>query len=717
MVTKTAIMEGRTSGKAATTMVFRLKGLDCADCAAKLEKKLSAQPWVQEAVVNFGAAKCTVRHTGTAADVIRIVAESGYGAEPVGGEQTAREQPFLEKHVKTILTAISVVFLGSGLMLSFFATQEKTVNIFYLLAILTGGYFVARNAFYSLKTFSLDMNVLMTIAVLGAAAIGEWLEGGLVVALFSIGNTLQAFALEKTRNSIRALMDLSPKEALVRRDGREMCLPLNEIEIGDVIIVKPGERIAMDGRVTAGSSGVNQAPITGESMPVDKKPGDGVFAGTINEQGFLEIEVTKLVEDTTLAKIIQLVEEAQGQKAPSQQFVDVFAAYYTPVVIIGAILLAVIPPLFFGQPFVPWFKKSLILLLISCPCALVISTPVSIVAAIGSAARKGVLIKGGAYLEAAGALKAIAFDKTGTLTTGRPEVTDVVPAGGRTPAEIMAIAAGIEIRSQHPLAEAILRYVRDKGTKIREGQGFESITGKGAKLAIDGELFYIGNPRLFEELAIDLETQRAVIAGLQNEGKTVMLVGSAGELYGLVAVADVIRETSVAAVQKLKKSGLEKVIMLTGDNLGTARAISEKVGINEFQAELLPADKLTAIKELLGRYGKVGMVGDGVNDAPALATATVGIAMGGAGTDTALETADIVLMADDLSKLPYAMKVSRKAVRVIKQNITFAIAVELIFLVLAAFGLINLWMAALFSDVGLALLVILNGMRLFRVQE
>ncbi|MFZ3170748.1 MAG: heavy metal translocating P-type ATPase [Carboxydocellales bacterium] len=709
-------VEAENTGQKTKDSVFRLSGLDCADCAAKLEKKLIAQPLVEEAKVNFATAKLTIRYSGTVEEVIRTVEEAGYGAELEGQETTKVEKSFWQKNRKTILTAISGILVGTGFILSSFGTPEAITIPIYLLAMLTGGFYTARSGFYSLKTLSLDMNFLMSVAAIGAAAIGEWLEGATVVFLFSLGNTLQAYTMEKTRNSIRALMGLSPKEALVRRNGKEMRLPLNEIEIGDIIIVKPGERIAMDGKVTAGTSGVNQAPITGESMPIKKKPGDEVFAGTITEQGSLDIEVTKLVEDTTLSKIIQLVEEAQAQKAPSQQFVDVFAKYYTPAVIFTAVAIAALPSLIFGAPFVPWFKKALILLVIACPCALVISTPVAIVAAIGSAAKKGVLIKGGAYLEAAGALNAIAFDKTGTLTTGRPEVTDIVPVGNRKPEEIIEIAAVIETRSQHPLADAILRYVRDKNIPIREGADFESITGKGAKINIDGKSFYIGNPRLFEELGVDFQNQAAEIARLQKEGKTVMLVGDAHDLYGLAAVADVVRETSIIAVQKLKEVGIKKVIMLTGDNRGTAQAISENVGVDEFRAELLPEDKLNVVKDLLSQYGKVGMVGDGVNDAPALASATVGIAMGGAGTDTALETADIVLMADDLSKLPYAIKLSRKALRVIKENITFALVVKGIFLVLTFMGMANLWMAV-FADTGAALLVIANGMRLFKVTE
>lgn len=696
--------------------VFRLTGLDCADCAAKLEKKFSAQPWVEEAKVNFGAAKLNIRHNGTVNNIIQLVEESGYGAELDEPDKPVVEMSFWKNNRKTLLTALSGIFVGSGFVLSFMGLPKTVVIPLYLMAMVTGGYYVARSGINSLKALSLDINFLMVVAAIGAVAIGEWSEGATVVFLFSLGNALQAYTMEKTRKSIRSLMDLTPKEALVRRDGKELKLPLVEIKVGDIIVVLPGERITMDGKVLSGTSRVNQAPITGESMPVQKQPGDEVFAGTINEQGSLDIEVTKLVADTTLSKIIQMVEEAQAQKAPSQQFVDIFSKYYTPIVIFTALAIAILPTLLFTQPFIPWFQKALILLVISCPCALVISTPVSIVSAIGSAAKRGVLIKGGAYLEAAGALKAIAFDKTGTLTTGRPEVTDVIPVGGVLAEKIIEIAAAIEKRSQHPVADAILRNAQKHNIQASEGDNFESITGKGAKAEIDGAAYYIGNPRLFEENGIPVGQLLPKVTELQKEGKTVMLIGDSKTIFGIIAVADVVREASVAAIKQLKEVGVRKIIMLTGDNEGTAKAISEKVGVDEYYAELLPEDKLTSVKGLITKYSSVGMVGDGINDAPALAAATIGIAMGGAGTDTALETADYALMGDDLSKLPYAIKLSRKALNVIKQNIGFSIVVKAVFLALTFAGMANLWMAV-FADTGAALIVIANGMRLLRVEE
>lgn len=694
---------------------FHLEGLDCADCAAKLEKSISKLSGVKKVKVNFGASKLTVSHTTGLEEIIRAVEQAGYEAE-LDGLTIDKEQKLFWQDRKLMLTAASGLFLLTGFAVSqLMVVQEKAIMVLFLMAMLSGGLITAKNAFYSIKSFSLDMNVLMTLAVVGATAIGEWAEGATVVFLFALGNTLQAYSMDKTRHSIRALMELSPRQALVRRGNLEVILPVDEIAIGNTVIVKPGERIAMDGRVTKGISMVNQASITGESIPVEKSPGTEVFAGTINESGALEFEVTKLVHDTTLAKIVNLVEEAQAQRAPSQQFVEVFARYYTPLVIAAAVAITVVPSLAMGLPFKPWLERALILLVIACPCALVISTPVAIVSAIGSAARRGVLIKGGAYLEKAGALQVVAFDKTGTLTEGRPTVTDVIPMSGYAEKEVLVIAAALEYRSQHPLARAILFQVGQKEITLPESVAFQSITGKGASAMIDGEPYYIGNIRLFKDLRVDTNSVRKTLSKLQAEGKTAMLVGSGDTIMGIIAVADRVRINSAETVQGLRAAGIKKVIMLTGDNADTARAIASKLELDQFKAELLPEDKLKAIKELQQRYGDVGMVGDGVNDAPALATANIGIAMGGAGTDTALETADIVLMADDLSKLPYAIDLSRRALKIIKQNIVFALLVKAVFITGTFWGITNLWMAV-FADTGAALLVIANGMRLMRVK-
>lgn len=562
------------------------------------------------------------------------------------------------------------------------------------------------------------MNTLMTVAILGAAIIGKWGEGAMVVILFAISEALERYSMDKARQSIESLTDIAPKEALIRRGNEEMIVHVEDIRVGDIMIVKPGQKLAMDGVVVKGTSTLNQAAITGESVPVAKTIDDEVFAGTLNEEGLLEIKVTKRVEDTTLSKIIHLVEEAQAEKAPSQAFVDKFAKYYTPAIIVLALLIVIVPPLLFDGDWSKWIYQGLAVLVVGCPCALVVSTPVSIVTAIGNAAKNGVLIKGGIHLEEAGALKVIAFDKTGTLTKGVPAVTDVVTYNGNENG-LLTITAAIEKGSQHPLASAIMRKAEENGLNFNgvTVEDFQSITGKGVKARVDNEMYYVGSPNLFEELHQTIETSiKDKITRMQTEGKTVMVLGTNKEILSLIAVADEIRASSKEVIQKLHQMGIEKTIMLTGDNLRTAEAIGKKVGVSDIKADLLPEDKLTFIKELLAKYQSVAMVGDGVNDAPALAASTVGVAMGGAGTDTALETADIALMSDDLSKLPYTIKLSRKALATIKQNITFSLAIKAVALLLVIPGWLTLWIA-IFADMGATLIVTLNSLRLLKVKE
>jgi len=695
--------------------VFRLEDLDCADCAAKLEARLAGLPGVNSVSINFGAAKMNVLHTTGADQIISAVRDAGYGARLAGREARLVNTP-LWKNGKTITTVLSGLFLLAGFVVWLTGRDENIFNVLFMLAIVTGGFYVVKNAYNSAKVRSLDMNVLMSTAIVGAIAIGEFTEGATAMFLFALGNTLQAYSMERSRNSIRELMELSPPKALVKRGPAEMTLPVEEIRAGDLIIVKPGERIAMDGKVLHGTSRVNQSPITGESMPVFKSPGTEVFAGTLNEDGALEIEVTRLVQDTTLARIVEMVEEAQAQRAPSQQFVDTFAHYYTPAVIAAAVAVAALPPLFWGLPFIEWFERALILLVIACPCALVISTPVAIVSAIGSAARRGVLIKGGLYLEQAGVVNVIAFDKTGTLTEGRPEVTDIVAAAGYTDHEVLQIAAAVESRSQHPLGRAVVRHAEAMGHHLIPGTNLQASPGEGARAEIEGQIYLIGNAGFFINQGLAIAETEDTVSRLQQEGKTTMLVGSSERVIGVIAVADRVRPGSGDVLQGLKNAGIENTIMLTGDNLNTARAIAGRVGIDDFKAGLLPGDKMNIIRELQAKYGKVAMVGDGINDAPALAAADIGIAMGKAGTDTALETADIALMSDDLSKLPYAIKLSRQAVRIIKQNIAFSLLIKLVFILGTFWGITNLWLAV-FADTGASLLVIANGMRLIAVKD
>jgi Zn2+/Cd2+-exporting ATPase len=587
-------------------------------------------------------------------------------------------------------------------------------------SILIGGYRLFITGFKNLFRLEFDMRTLMTIAVIGAAIIGEWGEGATVVILFAISEVLESYSMDKARQSIRSLMDIAPKEALIRRGDKEFTVEVDDIRIGDILIVKPGQKIAMDGTVVKGLSTVNQAAITGESVPVSKTINDEVFAGALNEEGLLEIKVTKHVDDTTIAKIIHLVEEAQAERAPSQAFVDRFAKYYTPVIILISLLVAVIPPLLLDADWSKWIYQGLAVLVVGCPCALVISTPVSIVTAIGNAARNGVLIKGGIHLEEMGAIKAIAFDKTGTLTEGIPVVTDYLPQGDSNVNELFSIIAALENGSQHPLASAIMKKAEQENLPYQDLviEDFSSITGKGIKGRVNDKMYYVGSPNFFNEILANgiPSNLKMTISDLQNKGKTVMVAGTETEIGALLAVADEVRGNSKSVIQKLHSLGINKTIMLTGDNQATANAIGHQIGVSDIQADLLPQDKLTFIKELRNKYDRVAMVGDGVNDAPALAASTVGIAMGGAGTDTALETADIALMADDLGKLPFTVKLSRKALFIIKQNITFSLGIKLLALLLVIPGWLTLWIA-IFADMGATLIVTLNGLRLLRVKD
>ncbi len=614
---------------------------------------------------------------------------------------------------------IRVILSGISLLAAYISEELGAATTLYLplytLAIISGGWGNARKAFFALPRLNFNMSVLMTVAVLGAAAIGEWAEGAVVAFLYSVSEMLEAWTMQRARRSIRELMDIAPKVARIRRASTDAEVPVEDIVVGDVMVIRPGEKIAMDGRISKGESAINEAAITGESVPTEKGPGAEVFAGTLNINGALEVEVTRRVQDTTIAKIIHMVEEAQAERAPSQAFVDRFAAVYTPLVIALAAAIALLPPIALGYEWGAWVYRGLALLVVACPCALVVSTPVSIVSAISNAARNGVLVKGGVYLEAVGALRSIAFDKTGTLTRGEPVVTDLLPLQARSETELLQVAVNVETHSEHPLALAIVRMAEERGIRPDPADDFSAITGRGATGVSEGRSVYIGNLRLYEEQGVSIEPTRKQVHDLQQEGKTAMIVGSGDGFLGIIAVADEVRKSSKDAILELKRAGIERTVMLTGDNEQTARAIAAKLGVDDYRAELLPEDKVAAVKELNHQYGEVAMVGDGINDAPALATATVGIAMGGAGTDTALETADIALMADDLSKLPFAVRLSRSALRVIKQNIGFSLVIKLV-AVLAVFpGWLTLWLAII-ADMGATILVTLNGIRLLRLR-
>ncbi|SIS46084.1 heavy metal translocating P-type ATPase [Salimicrobium flavidum] len=689
---------------------YMIGGMDCSSCAMTVEKHMGNHPDVADVQVNFSTGKMRVSHGLSREEILKEVEKSGFEAYPETADAQREASP--DKRKGPSVTVISGLFLALGFTGSFTGVPEILVTLMYALSILAGGYKPAKSAFYAVKAKSLDMNVLMATAATGAALIGEWFEGAMVVFLFAVGNALQNRSMERTRDSIRSLMDLTPARALVKSGDGMVEKAVEEITVGETLVVRPGEKIPLDGEIISGTTSINEAPITGESMPVDKEPGNTVYAGTLNENGALEVRVTTLVEDTTIAKIIHLVEEAQEKKAPTEAFIDRFAAIYTPVVFILALLVMVFPPLLGFGGWGEWLYKGLALLVVACPCALVISTPVAIVSAIGNAARHGVLIKGGTYLEKAGTIGAIAFDKTGTLTEGQPKVAEVLSLR-HSKEELLSVAATIESQSTHPIAEAILAYTKERGLPLKNGSTFEAIAGKGAKGTVEGVETFAGKPQLFEELGVSLSEVDEDIVSLQKNGNTLIIIGTRSEIFGIIAVRDTIREVTVRAIERLKNSGMKEMVMLTGDNEGTAGKIATEAGVDRYFSELMPEDKVTAIQKLQQEGKKVAMVGDGINDAPALATADLGIAMGGAGTDTAMETADIVLMADNLEKLPETIVLSRKALTIIKQNIWFALLTKAAALVLIFPGILTLWMAVL-SDTGAALIVILNSMRLLK---
>ena len=699
-----------------TEKTYRIEGLSCTNCAGKFEKNVKQLPGVTSATVNFGASKISVEGQTT----IEELEEAGAFENLIirddqeNDEQVRSKESFIKRNIALIISlgfilvaVISQLSLGEDHLLT---------KALYILAIIIGGFDLFKEGFSDLIKLDFSMESLMTIAIIGAAFIGEWAEGSIVVILFAISEALERFSMDKARQSIRSLMDIAPKEALIRRNNVEQLVSVDKIDIDDIMIIKPGQKIAMDGLVINGHSSVNQAAITGESVPVEKQLDDEVFAGTLNEEGVLEVKVTKKVTDTTIAKIIHLVEEAQGERAPAQAFVDKFAKYYTPFIIIMALLIVVVPPLFFGGDWNKWLYQGLSILVVGCPCSLVISTPVSIVSAIGNAAKNGVLVKGGVYLEEIGHLRAIAFDKTGTLTKGKPVVTDFIATSSETDINYLSIISSLESLSQHPLASAILNEADKTNVDYKSIQieDFQSITGKGLTGIHQNIRYYIGSPKLFSASVIEETAVKVQYRQFQEQGKTAMYFGTE-QILGVIAVADEVRDSSAAVISELHKLSIEHTIMLTGDNTKTAESIGKQLGVTEIKGDLMPQEKLDSIKALRTTYNKVAMVGDGINDAPALAASTVGIAMGGAGTDTALETADVALMGDDLQKLPFIVRLSRQTLKVIKQNITFSLGIKLLALLLVIPGWLTLWIAIV-ADMGATLLVTLNGLRLMKVK-
>lgn len=712
-----AVLNARVQGERVT--VLAVSGMDCADEVKVLNETLGPLEGVRSVEANLMAAKITVTHNEkvTPDKLIAAIKPTGMEAQVAKPGQTFGSGSEAQRQ-RAIAVGVSGALTGLGLILQWTHAGPDALRIMLFVgAIVAGGWFILPKALAALRRFSFDMNLLMTVAVAGAAIIGEWSEGAAVTFLFGISELLEAFSVQRARRAIESLLELSPESALVQRGNAFVEVPVDQVQPEEIVAVKSGSRVPLDGTVTAGTSAVNQAPITGESMPVEKKPGDQVFAGTINGEGSLEVKVTKAAGDTMLARIIQLVGQAQAEKAPAERFVDVFARYYTPTVMVLALLVFLVPPLLMGGAWAVWAYRALVLLVIACPCALVISTPVSIVSGLTAMARRGVLIKGGAHLEAVGKLRALAVDKTGTITKGKPRVQRVITFNGKSETEVMAIAAAIDTHSEHPLAKAVVTYATDQHISFTRGENYQSRTGRGAEARIEGQEYFVGNHRFAHELGVCSPEVEAALAEIEKEGQSVVVVGrkpregQQGEVLGIVAIGDAIRPNAAAAISALHAAGLEKIVMLSGDNQRTADAIARQAGIDEAKGDLLPDDKILHIRDLAQRYKHVAMIGDGVNDAPAMAAASVGIAMGGAGTDTAIETADLALMQDDLGQVAEAILLGRRTVRIIQFNIAFALAIKAVFLVLALLGRTNLWLA-IAADTGATLLVVANALRL-----
>ncbi len=700
---------------------LRVGNLDCEHDAAALERGLSGTAGLAEVKVMPKSAKVLLNYNpaSTSAQALKEKLEALGFPPQKGMEMAAPPKPW--RNPKVLTSAASGLLLLAGWLLGLAGAPHVVSTGIYVSAILIGGYFFGKEAIEELIfEREIGIELLMSAAAIVATLMGQAGEGAMLVFLYSISEAAEGYTEEKTRSAIKALMDLTPKRALVRREGREVEIPVEELVVGDVFIVRPGQSVATDGDVLVGSSAVNQAPVTGESVPVEKNAGDKVFAGSINGEGALEIRATKTFAENTVSRIIQMVEEAQERKGKSQRFIERFGARYSPAVLLIGILLAVVPPLASHAAWATWITRATVFIVAAAPCALVISIPITLVAALGTGARQGVLIKGGVYLEELAKIKVVALDKTGTLTRGQPEVTDVLVCSGEqareafSPKQVLALAAGIERYSEHPLARAILRHAEAQVVAPSEVTEFRALTGAGASGRLQGKSVYVGKPDFFEkQLHVSLDRVRDGISQLQSEGKTVVLVGDDKATLGLIAIRDNIRPNARKAIEGLHALGVRNVVMLTGDNQRTAQAIAGELGIDQFYADLKPEDKIAKVRQLAERYGHTAMVGDGVNDAPALAEATVGVAMGAAGTDVALETADVALMADDLEKLVYALRLARRNQSVVNQNLALSTVVIGALVIGAIVGAFSLPVAVLGHEIS-EFIVIGSGLRMLR---
>ncbi|MBS1962317.1 MAG: cadmium-translocating P-type ATPase [Bdellovibrionales bacterium] len=702
------------------TTEFKIEGLDCPEESKLIENRLKNFQGVRSITPNFVQGKVKIVHENDIDSKLLASEIEATGLRVLTDKVESGEESSKRDLNRVLgLVGSSGALLTLGLIVRWAGAPANISTLLFVGSILLGGALIAPKAFRAILSRTLDMNVLMTAAVTGAAVIGEWAEAAAVVFLFSFSEYLERFSIARARKAVDSLLNLTPPVALVKDDSGFTEKPVSEVKVGDLIQVRAGDRIPIDGTVTQGASSVDQSPITGESVPVEKNRGDAVFAGTINGEGALEIVATKAASDSALAGIVRLVEDAQGERAPAQRFVDRFAAVYTPAVFILAVGMLVIMPTFFGGAWSIWLYRSLVLLVIACPCALVISTPVSMVSGLTAMAKKGVLVKGGTHLEALGKIRALAVDKTGTITEGKPKVTGVFPMNGKSENEILTIAASLDASSNHPLAEAVMKYADEKNVQYVEAANMKAISGMGVRGQIDGHDYFLGNHHFVEKLGICSKELEALLSEIEASAQSVIVVGHAPhgagdeEVLGVLSVADTVRKESKAALAAIHSAGIKAVVMLSGDNTRTAGVIASQVGIDDARGNLLPEDKINAVRDLVKQYRYVAMIGDGVNDAPAMAAATVGIAMGSVGTDTAIEVADVTLMNDDLSKVAEAILTGRRTLRVIQFNIGFALIVKFAFLGLALMGISSLWLAIL-ADTGATLLVIANALRLLR---